>query len=317
MILVTGGNGFVGSALVKALADRERAVRSVVRKYENQGVNVETVVGELTTEVGLQDLLSNIDTIVHTAARVHVMKDIAEDPLENYRSLNVTATLKLARQAANRGVRRFVFISSIKVNGESTEKDIPFRADDLPFPTDPYGISKMEAEQELLDIAATTEMEVVIIRPPLIYGPGVKANFKSMMDWLCTGMPLPLGSLHNKRSLIAIDNLIDFIMVAIDHKAAANQIFLVSDGEDLSTTELLRRTSKALGKSVNLLPVPEYALKFITYLLGKKELSRRLCDSLQIDISKNQTMLGWTPPVKIELALKETASHYLTQKTMR
>lgn len=317
MILVTGGNGFVGSALVSELAHQGRPVRSVVRKLHSHNAGVETVIGELTSESGLQNLLTGIDVVVHTAARVHVMNDNAVDPLESYRELNTVATLQLAKQAASKGVRRFIFISSIKVNGEHTDTDAPFHADDLPLPVDPYGVSKMEAEQGLQKISADTGMEVVIIRPPLIYGPDVKANFKSMMDGLYAGIPLPLGMINNKRSIVALDNLINFILVSIDHKAAANQIFLVSDGEDISTTELLRRTSMALGKPVRLLPIPKYALKFAASLFGKKEFARRLCDSLQVDIKKNQELLGWVPPVSVDAALKKAASHYLALRQSR
>lgn len=179
--------------------------------------------------------------VIHSAARVHVMDEQSADPLAEFRKMNVDGTLNLARQAAAAGVRRFIFISSIKVNGEGTVLGKPYTAMDTPSPQDPYGISKMEAEQGLRQIAQDTGMEVVIIRPVLVYGPGVKANFRSMVNWMNKGVPLPLGSIYNKRSMVALDNLVDLVVTCIDHPAAANQTFLESDGEDLSTTEMLRR----------------------------------------------------------------------------
>lgn len=249
--------------------------------------------------------------MVHAAARVHVMDDRASDPLAEFRRINVQGTLNLARQAAAAGVRRFVFISSIKVNGEATKLGIPFSADDIPAPLDPYGVSKMEAEQGLREIAAQTGMEVVIIRPPLVYGPGVKANFRAMMHWLTRGVPLPLGAIHNRRSLVALDNLVDLIVSCLDHPAAANQTFLVSDGEDLSTTQLLRRMGRALGKPVRLIPVPPALIKVGATLMGKRAVAQRLCDSLQVDISKTRQLLGWSPLLSVDEGLKKAAQGYL------
>jgi nucleoside-diphosphate-sugar epimerase len=223
--------------------------------------------------------------------------------------------LNLARQAAEAGVRRFIFISSIKVNGEGTPLGAPYRADAQPQPADPYGISKMEAEQGLRALAGETGMEVVIIRPTLVYGPGVKANFLNMMRWLHKGVPLPFGAIHNRRSLVALDNLVDLIVTCIEHPAAANQTFLVSDGEDLSTTELLRRMATALGAPAHLLPVPSWLLEAGATMLGKKALSQRLCGSLQVDISKTRELLGWTPPLSVDAALRKTAKHFLEHHT--
>jgi nucleoside-diphosphate-sugar epimerase len=243
------------------------------------------------------------------------MHDESSDPLAEFRKVNVEGTLNLARQAAEAGVRRFIFISSIKVNGEGTPLGSPYRADAQPQPADSYGISKMEAEQGLRALAAETGMEVVIIRPTLVYGPGVKANFLSMMRWLHKGVPLPFGAIHNQRSLVALDNLVDLIVTCIDHPAAANQTFLVSDGEDLSTTELLRRMATALGKPARLLPVPSWLLEAGASILGKKALSQRLCGSLQVDISKTRELLGWTPPLSVDAALRKTAAHFLEHHT--
>jgi len=261
------------------------------------------------------EALFGVGTVIHCAARVHVMDEPTAYPLTEFRRVNVDGTLNLARQAATAGVRRFVFLSSIKVNGEGTVLECPYREDDQPAPLDPYGISKYEAEEGLLALAAETGMQVVIIRPVLVYGPGVKANFLSMMRWLSRGIPLPFGAIHNKRSLVALDNLVDLIVTCIDHPAAANQVFLVSDGEDLSTTDLLRRMASALGKPARLLPVPAWLLEFGARLLCKQDLAQRLCGSLQVDISKTRELLGWTPPVSVDEGLRKTAEYFLEHRS--
>ena len=258
--------------------------------------------------------LSEIDVVIHSAARVHVMSDVEADPLSAFRKVNVDGTLNLARQAAEAGVKRFIFVSSIKVNGEGTPPGHPYTADDVPAPADSYGVSKMEAEQGLREIASRTGMEVVIIRPVLVYGPGVRANFLNMMRWLDKQVPLPFGSIRNSRSLVALDNLVDLIVASIHHPAAANQTFLVSDGEDLSTTQLLSRMARALGKKPRLLPVPSWLLKAAANLLGKRSLSQRLCGSLQVDITKTRELLQWEPPVSVDVGLKMTAVHYMEHK---
>jgi len=233
------------------------------------------------------------------------MKELAVDPLTVYRQVNVEGTANLARQAASAGVRRFVFLSSIKVNGEFTEVGQSFTANDVPAPEDPYGISKHEAEQLLRQIAAETGMEVVIVRPPLVYGPGVKANFESMMRWLARGVPLPLAAVtKNRRSLVALDNLVDLIMTCIDHPAAANQTFLVADGEDVSTAELLQRMARAMDSKARLLSVPVWLLEQAAGLLGKRDVARRLCGSLQVDISHTRQRLGWVPPIGLDEGLR-------------
>jgi nucleoside-diphosphate-sugar epimerase len=241
------------------------------------------------------------------------MRDDVANPLKEFRQVNVDGTLRLAREAAAAGVRRFVFISSIKVNGESTLPGRPFTADQTPAPSDPYGVSKWEAEQRLRELANETGMEVVTIRPVLVYGPDVKANFLNMMKWLHKGIPLPLGAIHNKRSLVALDNLVDLIVTCIDHPKAANQTFLVSDDEDLSTTDLLYKMGRALGRPARLVPIPSWMLLRVGTMLGKRPIAQRLCGSLQVDIGKTRELLGWQPPVGVDNGLHQTAEHFLAQ----
>ncbi|MNF50270.1 UDP-glucose 4-epimerase [compost metagenome] len=317
-VLLTGATGFVGRGLLErmsALVNLEliAAVRKPVSGFP-ENVTSHVIAG-LEADTDWRKVLDGAEVVIHSAARVHVMHEQTSDPLAEFRKVNVDGTLSLARQAAAAGVRRFVFISSIKVNGEGTPVNVPYLADAQPAPADPYGISKMEAEKGLRALAAETGMEVVIIRPVLVYGPGVKANFLNMMRWLHKGVPLPFGAIHNRRSLVALDNLVDLIVTCIDHPAAANQTFLVSDGEDLSTTELLRRMGVALGKPARLLPVPSWMLEAGAAMLGKKALSQRLCGSLQVDISKTRELLNWTPPLSVDEALRKTAKHFLEQQS--
>lgn len=316
-LLVTGANGFVGSALLSRLSlDGQYYVKAAVRReVSNIPEGVTPVrVGGLGLETDWQLAVSGVNAVVHTAARVHVMSDTADDPLAEFRRVNVEGTLNLARQAAAAGVGRFIFISSIKVNGEGTLIGQSYTADDPPAPIDAYGMSKRESEDGLRRLAAETGMEVVIIRPPLVYGPGVKANFLNMMRWLSRGVPLPLGAIHNRRSLVALDNLVDFIHLVLNHPAAANQTFLVSDGEDMSTTDLLRRMAQALHVPDRLFPVPQGLLEWGARMLGREDLSQRLFASLQVDISKAQSLLGWQPPVSVELALHRVAEWFLNRQ---
>ena len=313
-LLLTGATGFVGSALTQHLHQQGCSLTATVRHVTNNLLPSiqQTPIGDLLPNTDWTLALNNVDTVIHLAARVHVMNDTAADPLEAFRRTNTAATLNLAQQAARSGVRRFISLSSIKVNGEST-KNKPFTAEDNYIPTDFYGLSKYEAEQGLCEIAKQTGMEVVIIRPPLVYGEGVKGNFQSMMQWIHKGIPLPLGSVHNQRSLVALDNLIDLITLCIDHPAAANQTFLVSDGEDLSTTDLLRRLGSALNKSARLLPVPQVMLTTALHLLGKETIAQRLCGNLQVDISKTRDLLGWQPIISVDEALQKTAQAWLAK----
>jgi nucleoside-diphosphate-sugar epimerase len=236
------------------------------------------------------------------------MHDTSENPLEAFREVNVRGTLNLAQQAAEAGVKRFIFISSIKVNGEFTGPGHPFTEADTPNPQDAYGVSKHEAEQGLCQIAAATGMEVVVIRPPLVYGPGVKANFASLMRAVKRGWPLPLGAIHNQRSLVALDNLVDFIITCITHPQAANQTFLISDGEDLSTTDLVRRMAQVAGVPARLVPVPVWALEGAGRILGKGDAVQRLCGSLQIDSSKARKILCWEPKISLQEGLRRAVA---------
>lgn len=313
-VLVTGASGFIGDALCSSLQSSEWRVLGAVRKLNPAKLNrkityKEIATGDISVETDWLESLRDITYVVHLAARVHVMNDRSGDPLGEFRKINLAATVNLAKQAASVGVKRFIYLSSIKVNGELTEVGHPFTAEDIPAPEDPYGISKFEAEKALRQIASKTGMEVVIIRPPLVYGPGVKANFESMMRWLKSGVPLPLGSLtQNKRSMVALGNLVDLITVCLSHPAAANQVFLVSDGEDLSTADLLQRTAAALGVNSRLFFVPPIVLKSLAKLLGKEAVYQRLCGSLQIDMAKTRQLLHWNPPLSVEMGLRLAAA---------
>lgn len=307
-ILITGANGFVGKLLIRDLLKSQYEVVGAVRSQTHNDTDVKMfAIGDISAVTDWSVALDMVNVVVHLAARVHIMNDSATDPLSEFRKVNVDGTLNLARQAAKAGIKRFVFVSSIKVNGEFTQADKPFTASDIPSPQDAYSISKYEAEQELLKLADETGMEVVIIRPPLVYGEGVKANFASMMQAVKRGIPLPLGAIHNKRSFVYTGNLVSLIVRCIDHHAAANQVFLVSDGEDLSTTELLRVCAKALGVKARLLCIPQRLLEVIATILGKRDLAQRLCGNLQVDITKTHTMLGWVPPISVFDGLRATA----------
>ena len=315
-VLITGATGFVGSRLFNRATQQGYSVRRALRRADGgDGALVgDLVVGDLEPDTNWSDALVGIDVVVHLAARVHVMNDNATDPLAEFRKVNTDATLNLARQAAQSGVKRLVYLSSIKVNGEDTEPGTNFSPDDEFVPSDPYALSKYEAEQGLLALAKNTNMEVVIIRPPLVYGPGVKANFQSMMKWVHKGVPLPFGAVHNQRSLVALDNLVSFIIHCVNHPKAANEIFLISDGEDVSTTQLLQKVAKAFGKKPFLIPVPVGLMKFAANMLGKGDVANRLLGSLQVDISKTRDLLGWVPPVSVDEALQKTAQSFLLKK---
>lgn len=313
-ILVTGGTGFVGRELLLRLAQSAgTTVRATVRgRTDLLPGGVEPVfISELSPDIDWSEGLRGVDIVVHLAARVHAMRDKLPDPLAVFRRANVESTLALAKAAAASGVRRFVFLSSIKVNGERTVPGKPFTSHDVPNPRNAYAMSKLEAEQGLARIAAASPMEFVVIRPPLVYGPGVGANFRSMMLWVRRGVPLPLGLIHNQRSLVARANLGDLIARCLDHPGASNRVLMVSDGEDLSTTELLRRLGRMLNRRARLVPVPAALLKLCATLVGQRDVALRLCDSLQVDIDATRRLLGWSPPLSVDSALQQTASDFL------
>ncbi|WP_313711484.1 SDR family oxidoreductase [Pseudomonas sp.] len=313
-ILITGASGFVGTALCRKLVELGGVnARAALRKpgaVLPAGVQP-VIVGELARSTDWASALSQVDVVVHAAARVHVMKETATDSLAEFRRVNVDGTLNLARQAAAAGVRRFIFISSIKVNGEQSPAGRPLCADDTPAPQDAYGVSKLEAELGLRHLAIATGLEVVIIRPVLVYGPGVKANFHNMMRWLHRGVPLPFGAVDNRRSLVSLGNLLDLITTCIDHPKAANQVFIASDGDDVSLTQLIRALGQALGRPARLIPVPQILLQTAARVLGQRDLAQRLLGSLQVDINKNYQLLGWTPPMTLEQGLSATARSFL------
>jgi nucleoside-diphosphate-sugar epimerase len=313
-VLITGASGFVGTAVAARLVQLGcPTTRAAVRRaYTQLPPGVEgCVVTTLAADTDWTSALAGIDSVVHAAARVHVMRESATDPLAAFRRVNVEGTLNLARQAAQAGVRRFVFISSIKVNGEVTEPGRPFRADDEPAPQDDYGVSKLEAEVGLRALAEATGMEVVIIRPVLVYGPGVRANFQALLRLVNNGVPLPFGKTANRRSLVALDNLADLVCTCLEHPAAANQTFLVSDGEAVSTAGLVRAMATALGKKPRLLDVPLPWMSRVAQALGQGAVTQRLFDSLEVDIDKNRQLLGWQPTTRMADALAATARPYV------
>lgn len=291
MTLVTGASGFVGSHLMQEMKLRCLPVRGVTRG---------TVPGLVTVpsygpEMDWSKCIEGVDTVVHLAARVHIMRETASDPLSLFREANVTATLNLARQAAKAGVRRFIFVSSIKVNGERTEPGKPFTADDPPNPQDPYGISKAEAEAALMNLGREMGMEITIVRPPLVYGPGVRGNFRSLMKWAASGMPSIFGAVKNKRSFVHVANLCDLLIKVLDHPSAANRIFLVSDGRDLSTHELFESLAIQVGRKPKSIAVAPAILHMIGSLTGRRAAVERLTQNLQIDIDPTSQHLGWHP----------------------
>jgi nucleoside-diphosphate-sugar epimerase len=309
-VLVTGATGFVGRALVDALARREMAVTAAVRRERDEPLSTRVVrVGELGPNTEWAAALVGCETIVHCAARVHVMNDASENPLAAFRLANVHGSVRLAEQAMALGVRRMIYLSSVKVHGESSEPGRPFTERDVPSPVDPYGISKMEAEAQLRRVAAAGGLELVIIRPPLVYGPGVKANFLSMARLLARGMPLPFGSITaNRRTFVALDNLLDLIIVTLKHPAAVGETFLAGDGEDLSTTDLLRRTAAALGTTARLIPIPAPLLALGTRIIGRRDIWQRLGGTLQCSIAHARDRLDWRPTVTVEEGLRRAVA---------
>lgn len=337
VILVTGANGFVGRALCKYWQEEgKHQVRPVLRRAavpasveQSHAASTNPAASPATPQVTtapqanpgvIMDIgphsdwlphLAGVDCIVHLAARVHVLADRASDPLAQYRAANVEATLNLAAQAASCGVRRFIFLSSIKVLGEATAQ--PFRATDVPQTQDPYGVSKLEAEQGLAQIAAASGMELVIIRPPLVYGPGVKANFLQLMRLVARGWPVPLASVQNRRSMVYLGNLVSLIECCRHHPAAAGQTFLVSDGVDVSTAQLISALAQAMGRRAPLFACPPQVLMLAARLLGKSAVAERLLGSLQVDMTATCQRLAWQPPFRFEAGIAATVAAFQQQ----
>lgn len=312
-LLVTGASGFVGKAVCARLSRRFQ-VSAAARSAATPSVGcAQVTVGAITGATDWTVALSGQDVVVHLVARVHVMKDLSTDPLAEFRAVNVVGSLNLARQAVEAGVKRMIFVSSVKVNGEFSESGRPFTEESVPAPSDYYGISKLEAEIALQNIAQETGMELVVIRPPLVYGPGVKANFAALVQAVKRGWPLPLAKVDNSRSLVGLDNLVNFIETCAIHSQAAGQTFLVSDGHDLSTPELIRRLAWAADVPVRLWPVPVWLLETGAAVLGKREAAKRLCGNLQVDISKARNLLGWVPPFSVDEGLRRTVAKSAAQ----
>ena len=312
-ILVTGASGFVGRRLCPEIINRGGRVRAALRTPDWTCKDIESVnAGEIDGQTNWREALRDVDVVIHLAARVHVMREGSHNPLEEFRRVNVAGTEHLARSAALNGVKRLVFASSVKVNGEATLDDIKFSESESSSPRDPYGISKWEAEQTLHRVAAETGMEIVILRPPLVYGPEVKGNFAQMLKALARGIPLPLASAHNLRSLLYVENLVDALLVCATHPAAAGQTYLVSDGEDVSTPDLLRKLGNAMKRPARLFPCPPALLKLAGRLIGRADQIERLLGSLRVDSGKIRRELDWKPPYSLQQGLQATAAWYRT-----
>lgn len=312
-VLVTGATGFVGRELIQRLQADGHEVRAAVRGPAELAQGVQAVhVGDLGSAPDCRTALHSCDVVIHLAARVHVMRELSADPLQEFRRTNVAGTLHLAKQAIEAGVPRFIFLSSIKVNGEATAPGRPFTATDVPNPADPYGVSKLEAERGLQQLARDFGMQLALIRTPLVYGPGVKANFLQMMRWVHRGLPLPLGAItDNRRSLISLDNLVDLIATCCRTPALANELFLACDGEDLSTADLLRRLGVALGRPARLISIPRSVLAALGKVTGRSSQLDRLLGSLQIDASQTRQRLQWRPPLSVDESMLKTARAFL------
>lgn len=310
-ILISGSTGFVGSALINTLQVTEAKLTLVVRSDVEASQHKLFFINEINENTEWAQGLSEQNVVIHCAARAHIMNEEVVDPLAEYRRVNVDGTLNLAQQAADSGVQRFIYISSIKVNGESTSGSVPFTEKDTAEPLDPYGVSKYEAEEGLKKIATETGMEVVIIRPPLVYGAGVKANFLNLLKLSNTGLPLPFGLVNNKRSMVYVENLVDFILKCVEHPAAENQTFLISDNHDLSLSGLLKLIRNSMNKPIRLIPVPVLLFKLAGFIFRKQDVVDRLVGDLQVDSSKAMSLLGWKPPYTVEQGIQATVGSFL------
>nr|WP_284709317.1 SDR family oxidoreductase [Marinobacter sediminum] len=317
--MVTGATGFVGRAVLRALLNHHEPSSGVVAAVRRENLSADELPCrykgglELTSEDGWPEALVGVDVVIHCAARVHVMAETAVDPLTEFRRVNVEGTIRLAKLARASGVRRFVYLSSVKVHGESTTHRSPFRDSEGLAPQDPYAVSKAEAEQELFTYCREQGMELVIVRPPLVYGPGVKGNFLSLMKLASSPLPLPFGAVANRRSMIYVDNLAHFLACCAKSPLASGQSFLVSDCEDISLAELLLRLRRSLGKRPLLLPVPVALFRFAGCLTGKQAVVERLVGSLQVDCDTAANVLGWEPPYSVEQSLEATVDDFLAR----
>ncbi len=312
---MTGSSGFIGAAICEALTERGYLVRRAARRgLKNKDQQNYYVINEIGPNTQWSEGVKGIDLVIHLAAHVHIAKNTKANSLEIFRRVNVEGTARLARIAALAGVKRFIYLSSVKVNGEISDDKL-FSENDAPNPRDPYAISKWEAEQALQQIEAETDMEIIVIRPPLVYGPGVKANFLQLIKWVDSGVPMPLALIQNRRSMIALDNLIDFIMHCASFHRLKYETFLISDGEDISTPDLILRIAASLGRRMKLFPFPISLIRLGAPLTGKKYLVDRVCNSLQVDISKAKKLLGWQPVVSVDEGLRKTVNWYMEQKS--
>ncbi|MCF7641625.1 NAD-dependent epimerase/dehydratase family protein [Acinetobacter johnsonii] len=303
-ILVTGSNGFLGHYLCQFLAEQNYLVLAQTRKAQTfSHPNIININFDLNDNLDNIDL-NQVEVIIHCAGRAHVMHETAESPLEAYRQTNVQGTLNLAQKAVQSGVKRFIYLSSIKVNGEQTTTQA-FHPNDDVHTNDPYGLSKYEAEQALLALSQRTGLEVVIIRPVLIYGPNVKANFKSMVNLASKKLPLPIGCLDNKRSMVSVYNLADLIHTCMTHPNANREVFLASDQDDISVKQLFEKLAKYQNNQLLMLPVPKSLISFLASLVGKKAVASRLCSELLVDTTKNTQLLGWTAPYNVDTSLEK------------
>ena len=320
MILVTGANGFVGSALIERLVAEDMPVRAAVRAFAAAStlrakypqIDVATV-GEIGPVTAWHDALAGIDSVVHLASRVHVMRETEPDPMRAFRSVNTEGSIALARAAAAAGVKRFIYLSTVKVLGERTEGE-PFSDASIPRPADPYAISKQEAETALFRIESETGMRVTVLRPPLVYGAGVKGNFLRLLAWVRAGYPLPLGAIHNRRSLLYLGNLVDAIATLLARPAVPGRAYLLRDGEDVSTPELIRRLAQQMDVPARLLPIPAMGLRLAGRISGRIEAVRRLTDSLAIDDARFRREIDWVPRYTVDQGLGETVHWYFATR---
>lgn len=316
--MVTGPTGFIGKRLCTVLRRDGATVRTASRRAIGTEIvhddKESVIIDDIGAYTDWSSAVMGVDVVIHLAGRAHIMREQSADPLASYRQVNTEGTVRLARAAASAGVRRFIFVSTIKVNGESTSIKA-FHENDLPNPIDPYAISKWEAEQSLWQIARETNLDVVVVRPALVYGPGVKGNFLSLLRYIRSGLPLPLSDCDNRRSFIGLTNLVDLLVRCTTHPSAAGETFLVADGEDLSTEELVRRAARALGRPARLLPIPAPWLRFGARLVGRKAIYERLCGSLRVDSGKARRLLDWAPPYSVDEELGDTARWFLGRKS--